>query len=55
MNASTALKRQDWHTRAKQLQYATGHFIDGAHVASRKGAIFTVTNPATGEPAIRAA
>jgi len=39
---------RDWQARAKQLKYATGHFIDGEHVAPN-GATFKVTNPATGE------
>lgn len=55
MNTTTALTSQDWHSRAGQLKYAAGHFIDGAHVASRKGAAFTVTNPATGDPLCEAA
>ena len=45
---NTALSTRDWHARADQLKYATGHFIDGEHVAGKKGASFTVTNPATG-------
>jgi len=41
----------EWHARAKQLKYATGHFIDGKHVGSVEGnARITVINPATGEP-----
>src|SRR5678815_4747050 len=55
MNTTTGLTSQDWHSRATQLKHAAGHFIDGAHVASRKGATFTVTNPATGEPLCEAA
>lgn len=55
MNTTTALTSQDWHSRAAQLKYAAGHFIDGAHVASRKGTAFIVTNPATGEPLCEAA
>jgi gamma-glutamyl-gamma-aminobutyraldehyde dehydrogenase len=47
---STALSTRDWHSRAGAIQYATGHFIDGEHVAGGKGARFTVTNPATGAP-----
>lgn len=39
---------RDWQGRAKQLKYATGHFIDGEHIAA-SGATFKVTNPATGE------
>jgi gamma-glutamyl-gamma-aminobutyraldehyde dehydrogenase len=45
----TALSTNDWHARATALTYATGHFIDGAHVAG-KGGRFTVVNPATGTP-----
>jgi acyl-CoA reductase-like NAD-dependent aldehyde dehydrogenase len=55
MNTTTALTSRDWHSHAAKLQYATGHFIDGAYVASRKGVTFTVTNPATGEPLCQAA
>jgi gamma-glutamyl-gamma-aminobutyraldehyde dehydrogenase len=55
MNTTPALTSRDWHSRAGQLKYPTGHFIDGAHVTSRKGATFTVTNPATGEPLCEAA
>ncbi len=51
---ATALTSQDWHSRARQLKYVAGHFIDGEHVA-RKGAAFTVTNPATGDPLCEAA
>lgn len=47
---STALTSSDWHARAKDLKYSTGHFIDGAHVAGKKGATFTVVNPATNTP-----
>ena len=46
---NTALTTRDWHSRSAQLKYATGHFIDGEHVAGGKGR-FTVTNPATGAP-----
>lgn len=55
MNTPTALTSRDWHSRAGQLKHVAGHFIDGAHVASRKGAAFTVTNPATGDPLCEAA
>src|SRR5687767_15870168 len=41
--------RADWHRLAAGLKYATGHFIDGEHVAVR-GARFTVVNPASAEP-----
>jgi acyl-CoA reductase-like NAD-dependent aldehyde dehydrogenase len=47
---TTALTARDWHARAARLSYATGHFIDGAHVAGQTTARFTVTNPATGSP-----
>ena len=47
MNAE--LSTREWHSRASALRYATGHFIDGEHVAARQGR-FTVTNPATLEP-----
>ena len=47
MNAE--LSSREWHSRASALRYATGHFIDGEHVAARQGR-FTVTNPATLEP-----
>ncbi len=47
---NTALSTRDWHSRAGEIKYATGHFIDGEHVAGKKGASFTVTNPATGAP-----
>jgi gamma-glutamyl-gamma-aminobutyraldehyde dehydrogenase len=46
---TTALTTQEWHARAKALRYATGHFIDGEHIAAGK-ARFTVINPATNEP-----
>lgn len=41
--------RSDWHKRAGELRYATGHFIDGEHVSGH-GARLTVTNPASGTP-----
>src|SRR5262245_54710286 len=44
-----AKSRADWPRMAAGLRYATGHFVDGAHVAGR-GARFTVVNPATAEP-----
>jgi acyl-CoA reductase-like NAD-dependent aldehyde dehydrogenase len=48
---NTALTTRDWHSRASQLKYATGHFIDGEHGrSSGKGAPISVTNPATGAP-----
>jgi gamma-glutamyl-gamma-aminobutyraldehyde dehydrogenase len=47
---NTALSTRDWHGRAAQIKYPTGHFIDGEHVMGLKGARFTVTNPATGAP-----
>ena len=40
--------RSDWQKRAGDLRYATGHFIDGEHVAG-PGARLTVINPASGE------
>jgi gamma-glutamyl-gamma-aminobutyraldehyde dehydrogenase len=40
----------DWHARAQQVRYETGHFIDGRHVDSAAGGRFTVVNPATGTP-----
>ena len=40
----------DWHTRAKALRYATGHFIDGDHVEALARGRFSVVNPATLEP-----
>ena len=43
------LTSSDWHQRAAALRYATGHFIDGAHVTPG-GERFTVVNPATGVP-----
>ncbi len=47
---TTELSTRDWHSRAAALRYATGHFIDGAHVDSRAKGRFTVTNPATQQP-----
>ena len=44
------LTTQDWRARAGTLRYETGHFIDGAHVASNDKKRFTVINPATLEP-----
>jgi gamma-glutamyl-gamma-aminobutyraldehyde dehydrogenase len=41
--------RGDWHKRAGELRYATGHFIDGEHVSGH-GARLTVINPASGAP-----
>lgn len=41
--------RSDWHKRAGELRYATGHFIDGEHIAGH-GARLTVINPASGTP-----
>ncbi len=41
--------RSDWHKRAGELRYATGHFIDGEHVAGH-GTRLTVINPASGTP-----
>ena len=38
----------EWQKRARELRYATGHFIDGEHVAGQ-GAGLTVINPASGE------
>ncbi len=40
----------DWHTRAKALRYASGHFIDGEHVEALAKGRFSVVNPATLEP-----
>jgi gamma-glutamyl-gamma-aminobutyraldehyde dehydrogenase len=40
----------DWHARAQQVRYETGHFIDGNHVDSVAKGRFTVVNPATGTP-----
>src|SRR5262245_4282471 len=44
-----AKSRADWRRMAAGLKYATGHFIDGEHVAGQ-GARFTVVNPASAEP-----
>lgn len=44
------LSAHDWQMRASRIKYATGHFIDGAAVASGSGQVFQVTNPATGQP-----
>ncbi len=41
--------RSEWQKRARELRYATGHFIDGEHVAGR-GVRLTVINPASGAP-----
>lgn len=42
----TTLTTADWHQRAAELRYETGHFIDGAHTDGGEGR-FAVTNPAT--------
>ena len=42
--------RADWQRMAAGLKYATGHFIDGEHVAGGSAARFTVVNPASAEP-----
>ena len=47
---STALGKVEWHARAAALRYATGHFIDGAHVDALAKGRFTAVNPATLEP-----
>ena len=39
----------EWQKRARELRYATGHFIDGEHVAGR-GARMTMINPASAAP-----
>lgn len=39
----------EWHQKANNLQYLTGHFIDGRAV-NKGTATFTVTNPATHSP-----
>jgi 4-(gamma-glutamylamino)butanal dehydrogenase len=44
---TTALSTRDWHARAAALKYATGHYIDGAHVAAGSDR-FGVINPASG-------
>ena len=44
------LTTSDWHARAKQARYETGHFIDGKHVDSVAKGRFIVVNPATGTP-----
>lgn len=41
--------RSEWHQRALELRYATGHFVDGEHVAGH-GARLTVINPASNAP-----
>jgi gamma-glutamyl-gamma-aminobutyraldehyde dehydrogenase len=46
---SPAKSKADWQRLAAGLTYATGHFIDGEHVAGR-GDRYTVVNPATAEP-----
>jgi gamma-glutamyl-gamma-aminobutyraldehyde dehydrogenase len=46
----TSLSTSDWHARAKNLRYETGHFIDGKFVDSVAKGRFTVVNPATGAP-----
>ena len=43
----TTLTNHDWHQRAAQLRYETGHFIDGQHTDGGVGR-FSVINPATG-------
>ena len=43
-----SLSTSDWHARAAQLRYETGHFIDGKHADSVAKGRFTVVNPATG-------
>jgi gamma-glutamyl-gamma-aminobutyraldehyde dehydrogenase len=45
-----SLSTSDWHARAKNLRYETGHFIDGKFVDSVVKDRFTVVNPATGAP-----
>jgi len=45
-----SLSTGDWHARAKNLRYETGHFIDGKFVDSLAKGRFTVVNPATGAP-----
>jgi len=47
---SVELSADDWRTRASRIKYATGHFIDGSPVASKRGQVFQVINPATGLP-----
>jgi 4-(gamma-glutamylamino)butanal dehydrogenase len=47
---TTELGTRDWHARAAALRYATGHFIDGAHVDARAQGRFTAVNPATLQP-----
>ncbi|HTG77826.1 MAG TPA: aldehyde dehydrogenase family protein [Steroidobacteraceae bacterium] len=42
--------RADWQRMAAGLKYATGHFIDGEHVAGGSAARFTVVNPASAQP-----
>ena len=46
---TSSMTRHDWEQRARTLRYATGHFIDGAHVAGGAGRL-TVINPATAAP-----
>jgi acyl-CoA reductase-like NAD-dependent aldehyde dehydrogenase len=40
---------EQWHQRARELRFPTGHFIDGDQVAG-SGERFAVINPATGTP-----
>ncbi len=47
---TTELSTREWHARAAALRYATGHFIDGAHVDSLAKGRFTAVNPATLQP-----
>lgn len=47
---TTALSTREWHTRAKALRYATGHFINGEHVEALSKGRYRVINPATLEP-----
>jgi gamma-glutamyl-gamma-aminobutyraldehyde dehydrogenase len=49
------LTAREWHARARALKFATGHFIDGAHVDAQAHGRFTVVNPATLEPLCEAA
>jgi acyl-CoA reductase-like NAD-dependent aldehyde dehydrogenase len=43
----TTLNTHDWHQRAAELRYETGHYIDGQHTDGGSGR-FAVINPATG-------
>jgi gamma-glutamyl-gamma-aminobutyraldehyde dehydrogenase len=48
---NTAVTVDDWHARARHIEYPTGHFIDGEHVPGKggKNGPISVTNPATGQ------